>query len=397
METVRIGVLIDDRDYRNALLRGLSHESRDFQFIALDGRFGSYDDCEMVLTDREDIYRPTYLLGAPVRSEKKSVDPETSAVSDIVSVKKYGDRDGCKVKPSGIGQNGSLMVIHLTFHEMYDMSAIQRRMEIFRYEDARVFIGKIIYYYAKEKGIDLYFHGKRKCRTVVFSSLRGGVGTTSAAVTAARFLKYRFDKKTLFISLCPLDGSREFTGGSDGGNMLSLLYHLQAGDDVPLCKFISSSEGVDHIRGQINNRAASEMSCTELKKLMKMIDVAGCYDYLIVDLGTNWGHLSEYLIDRADVIVVVRSDRENRDDLTAGAGMLRNERNRSKIITVTEYDDYGVQGKQNQIASENGAGMSVKYDPAAFIHGKDRTYIDMRGTYGHDVSMLAEKIMERAD
>ena len=41
--------------------------------------------------------------------------------------------------------------------------------------------------------------------------------------------------------------------------------------------------------------------------------------------------------------------------------------------------------------------MSVKYDPAAFIHGKDRTYIDMRGTYGHDVSMLAEKIMERAD
>lgn len=343
METVRIGVLIGDVEYRNALLRGLSHESRDFQFIALDSRNAALDSCQMVLTD--------------------------------------------------MGLETELMVIHLTYHEMYDMSALQNRMEVFRYEDARVFIGKIIYYYAKIRGIDLYFHGKRKCRKIVFSSLRGGVGTTSAAVTAARFLKYRFDKKTLFISLCPLDGSREFTGAGDGGNMLSLLYHLQAGDDVPLCKFISSSDGVDHIRGQSNNRAASEMSCTELKKLLKMIDVAGSYDYLIVDLGTNWGHLSEYLIDRADVVVIVRSEKENRNGFAFGESILVDEKNGTKVIKVTEYDN----SEEPDKASGNDGGMTVKYDPAAFIYGKDRTYIDMRGMYGHDVSMLAEKIMERAD
>ncbi len=346
MEIVRIGVLINDMEYRNALLRGLSHESRDFQFVALEGKYGSQGDCQLVITDRESVY-----IMVP-------------------------------------------MVIHLTFHEMYDMTALKGRMEIFRYEDARVFIGKIIYYYAKVKGIDLYFHGKRKCRKIIFSSLRGGVGTTSAAITAARFLKYRFDKKTLFISLCPLDGSREFTGSGDGGNMLSLLYHLQAGDNVPLCKFISSSDGVDHIRGQSNNRAASEMSCTELKKLLKMIDVAGCYDYLIVDLGTNWGHLSEYLIDRADVVVVVRSEKESRGSYSPCREMLDNEKNGSKMITVTEFEN-----REDTVsaAGADGQDMAVKYDPDAFIQGKDRTYIDLRGMYGHDLSMLAEKIMERAD
>lgn len=343
METVRIGVLIGDMEYRNALLRGLSHESRDFQFVALDGKRDAFDDCQIFLTDKEDM--------------------------------------------------ASYMMIHLMFHEMYDMSALQDRMEIFRYEDARVFISKIIYYYAKAKGIDLYFHGKRKCRKIVFSSLRGGVGTTSAAVTSARFLKYRFDKKTLFISLCPLDGSREFTGACDGGNMLSLLYHLQAGDDVPLCKFISSSDGVDHIRGQSNNRAASEMSCAELKKLLKMIDVAGCYDYLIVDLGTNWGHLSEYLVDRADVVVIVRSAKENRENIPVGEDMLCDDKNGSKVITVTEYES----SRDEFRSAEGDTGTAVKYDPASFVHQKDRTYIDMRGAYGHDVSILAEKIIERAD
>ena len=347
METVRIGVLISDVEYRNALLRGLSHESRDFQFIALDSNCKSFDSCQVMLTD--------------------------------------------------MGSGQCHMVIHLTYHEMYDMSALQNRMEIFRYEDARVFIGKIIYYYAKAKGIDLYFHGKRKCRKIVFSSLRGGVGTTSAAVTAARFLKYRFDKKTLFISLCPLDGSREFTGASDGGNMLSLLYHLQAGDDVPLCKFISSSDGVDHIRGQTNNRAASEMSCTELKKLLKMIDIAGCYDYLIVDLGTNWGHLSEYIIDRADVVVVMRSEKENGNGFPLGGSIMGDDKNGSKVIKVTEYDNSAGPYDMEYRVSGNNDGMAVKYDPGAFIHEKDRTYIDMRSMYGHDVSMLAEKIMERAD
>ena len=37
METVRIGVLTGDREYRNALLRGLSHVSRGFQFVAIAG------------------------------------------------------------------------------------------------------------------------------------------------------------------------------------------------------------------------------------------------------------------------------------------------------------------------------------------------------------------------
>ena len=292
METVRIGVLTGDREYRNALLRGLSHESRDFQFVAIAGWSDEQEirKCQIILTDN----------------------------------------DGC------CGDAGERTVISLTYHEMYDMGSRAGRMEIFRYEDARVFVGKIIYFYAEAMGIDLYFHGKRKCRKVVFSSLRGGTGTTAAAMTSARFLKYRFDKKTLFISLCPLDGSRQYTGSGDGGNMLSLLYHLNAGEDVPLCKFISSQEGVDHFRGQTDNRVAAEMTNSEMKQLLRLIDRMGDYDYVIFDVGDHIGSLARFLMERADVKVILRQRSEIKDRMDDIYG---DDKNSENVINVVAFDD----------------------------------------------------------
>ena len=342
METVRIGVLTGDREYRNALLRGLSHESRDFQFVAIAGWNDVQEirECQIILTDN----------------------------------------DGCC---EGAEQRA---VISLTYHEMYDMGSRAGRMEIFRYEDARVFVGKIIYFYAKAMGIDLYFHGRRKCRKVVFSSLRGGTGTTAAAMTSARFLKYRFDKKTLFISLCPLDGSRQYTGSGDGGNMLSLLYHLNAGEDVPLCKFISSQEGVDHFRGQTDNRVAAEMTNSEMKQLLRLIDRMGEYDYVIFDVGDHIGSLARFLMERADVKVIIRQRSEIKDRLD---DIYRDDKNNENIINVVAFDDGNEEG--------DNYGLPITYDPDAFIPGEKRTYIDIRGKYGKDICLLAERIVGCAE
>ena len=342
METVRIGVLTGDREYRNALLRGLSHESRDFQFVAIAGWSDEQEirKCQIILTDN----------------------------------------DGC------CGDAGERTVISLTYHEMYDMGSRAGRMEIFRYEDARVFVGKIIYFYAEAMGIDLYFHGKRKCRKVVFSSLRGGTGTTAAAMTSARFLKYRFDKKTLFISLCPLDGSRQYTGSGDGGNMLSLLYHLNAGEDVPLCKFISSQEGVDHFRGQTDNRVAAEMTNSEMKQLLRLIDRMGDYDYVIFDVGDHIGSLARFLMERADVKVILRQRSEIKDRMDDIYG---DDKNSENVINVVAFDDGNEEG--------DNYGLPITYDPDAFIPGEKRTYIDIRGKYGKDICLLAERIVGCAE
>ena len=353
METVRIGVIVKDKAYRNALLRGLSHESRDFQFVSIDAgredvndRSGVIGSCQIILADPDLI------------DEHADLIPE------------------------------QVTLIRLTYHEMYDLGDSAGSMEIFRYEDARVFVNKIIYYYSRKNGIDLYFHGRKKCRKVVFSSPSGGSGTTSAAMTSARFLKYRFGKKTLFISLCPLDGSRRFTGADDGGNIISLLYHLSAGDDVPLCKFISSSEGVDHFRGQSNNRAVAEMTITELKRLIHMIDDMGEYNYVLFDCGNHVGSLAQFLLDRADVCVVVRQKKG------FDAGDYLQERSQGsetgKIIRVTDFDE--------ALEPKDDAGdISVTYDPEAFVADEKRTYIDIRGRYGRDVSRLAERIIGCAD
>ncbi len=369
METVRIGVMIRDSDYRNALLRGLSHESRDFQFTVIAGAPGlkGLSECQIVLTDGPDLCLDTV-----------SADAGSLTVRD----------GGRNVYHAGLPAEhpyGAAPVITLTHHEMYDMGAGTCRMEIFRYEDARVFISKIIYFYAKEKGIDLYFHGRRNCRKVVFSSLCGGCGTTSCAMTSARFLKFRFDKKVLFLSLCPVDGSREYTGACDGGNMLSLLYHLSTGEEVPLCKFISSQEGVDHIRGQRDNRAASEMTISEMKRLLKMIDRMGEYDYVVFDVSSHLSSLARFLMDGADVNVVIKREGMTvRDDgFDAAGGSTGN------AILVTALGGSG--------SGDAADGLRLSYAPEAFVPGEERTYIDIRGKYGEDIGALTERIVGMAE
>lgn len=375
METVKIGVRVKDRDYRNALLRGLSHESRDFQFAVIeDGAEGGLpEDCQIILTD----------------------DPETEKVceSGYTSVNDTAGRE-YHVRRGNSEHGGfdhdrkidqkrkeAIPVITLTHHEMYDMGYRKGRMEIFRYEDARVFVNKIIYYYAKEKGIDLYFHGKRKSRKIVFSSMRGGCGTTAAAMASARFIKFRFDKKILFLSLCPIDGSREYTGACDGGNMISLLYHLSTGDDVPLCKFISSQDGVDHIRGQKDNRAAAEMTVKEMENLLKMIDNMGQYDFIFIDTGSHLSSLARFLIDGADMRVVMRQ----KGDIEEDGGFDREKQKSDRVINVLAFDDGAADKGDDEV--------TLAYDPESFIPGDKRTYIDIRGRYGKDISVLAEKIM----
>ena len=352
METVRIGVIVSDMAYRNALLRGLSHESRDLQFISASAR----DDdrmiraCQIVIADTEAL-------------EGEKIEKESGTA-----------------------------LIHLTYREMYDSSYSGSEMEIFRYEDARVFVNKIIYYYAKVKGIDLYFHGKRKCRKVVFSSVSGGCGTTSAAITSARFLKYRFGKKTLFMSLCPFDGSRKFTGSGDGGNIVSLLYHLKAQDDVPLGKFISSSEGVDHFRGQSNNRLVAEMTVSDLKRLIQMIDEMGDYEFVIFDVGTNLGSLAKFLFERADVHVVVRQ-KNGFDEEPQRGGENPGADDTGKVIRVTDLNEEVLDGDSDQDKDD----VLLTYDPDAFVRSENRVKIDIRGRYGRDVSHLAEKIIGSSD
>lgn len=389
METVRIGVIVKDRAYRNALLRGLSHESRDFQFVSIDE---DHIGASMVAEHGSGCATTGDLCGR-LTSEQSSNDIDSCQIV-------LADSELCDRLAGRIPEKVTL--ISLTYHEMYDMGYTRNDMEIFRYEDARVFIGKIIYYYSRKNGIDLYFHGKRKCRKVVFSSPSGGSGTTSAAMTSARFLKYRFGKKTLFISLCPLDGSRRFTGADDGGNILSLLYHLSAGDDVPLCKFISSSEGVDHFRGQSNNRAVAEMTITELKRLIHMIDDMGEYSYVLFDCGNHVGSLAQFLLDRADVCVVVRQKKGF--DASDFLPVCEHGSETGKIIRVTDFDETGEEENNVEVkestdfVNEADTGdVSVTYDPKAFVSEEKRTYIDIRGRYGRDVSRLAEKIIGCAD
>lgn len=155
--------------------------------------------------------------------------------------------------------------------------------------------------------------------------------------------------------------------------MLSLLYHLNAGDDVPLCKFISSQEGVDHIRGQRDNRVAAEMTNAEMKRLIRMIDKMGEYDYVIFDVGNHIGTLAGFLMDRADVKVVVKPKEGTEDDFC--------------VCDHDEADD----------ASARVINVSLTYDPDSFVEDDKRTYIDIRGKYGRDVSMLAEKIVGCAE
>ena len=354
MEVIRVGVILKDRDHMYALIRGLSHESRSMEFIAMN---------------HSDIKA---LSSAGKRDERRPGGLDVILYDDD-SIYRSGIKTGIKTP----------VFIYLTRNEYLDTLSDKHEGEIYIYEDAAVFVNRIFEIFSEKTGRSMEHHARRKYKIVSLISSVGCAGTTSLAITAGRLLSSYYGKKVFYLSLSPFDGIWKYIGKETKSCLVSLIYHLSTSGRVNIGAYSESFEGVDHLRNSTLNRAASEMSIREYNMLLDSFDEAGVYDYIFIDIGDHIGSLQEHVISHSDLSIYVRPQgRSASADIERSSLMSKG----PVKLTVNDF----MSGSSGPVDPEE---LGVSYDPKSFIRDGDAIRIDVRGRYGNDIMNVAEKVI----
>lgn len=254
---MKVGVELNDRDFAQALVRGLASEGRKICFVLLEDGC-SEQDFDLILTNRE--------------------------------------RDGTRYV---------LLVSHPDEVCIFEGPPYR----IFRYQDAKSFVSQLLFIYYRETGRNLEFAGEFHCKPLVFTSVSGGPASTALALSMAELLDKHFGCRCLYLNLCPIDGSKRFINGNGGRGLLTLLYYLEQEKDFPMTSFISKTLHVDHIDTYISNPYFDELHPLQLHRLLKKIDEMGIYSYLLLDIGNHLSRGNKQIFSQGtDVILVTEKE-----------------------------------------------------------------------------------------
>ena len=254
---MKVGVELNDRDFAQALVRGLASEGQKICFVLLEDGC-SEQDFDLILTNRE--------------------------------------RDGTRYV---------LLVSHPDEVSIFEGPPYR----IFRYQDAKSFVSQLLFIYYRETGRNLEFAGEFHCKPLVFTSVSGGPASTALALSMAELLDKHFGCRCLYLNLCPIDGSKRFINCNGGQALLTLLYYLDQNKNFPMTSFISKTLHVDHIDTNISNPYFDELHPLQLHRLLKKIDEMGIYSYLLLDIGNHLSRGNKQILSQGtDVILVTEKE-----------------------------------------------------------------------------------------
>lgn len=254
---MKVGVQLDDGDFAQVLVKGLAAEGRNLCFGMVDDGV-KVETFDLILTDRELEDRRFIQLVRTVDAEQIYEGPP---------------------------------------------------YRIFRYTRAREFVNSLLYIFHHETGRNLEYPGDTRCKTLVFTSISGGLDATALALLMGEILYQHFGCSCLYLNLCPIDGSKCFLPGGNGKGLLTLLYHLSQEKDFPLSSFIRQHSYVDYIDTSIFNPYFDELDASRLHRFLTKIDDLGKYTYLILDIGNHLSRCNKSLLTHAEEIILVTGDR----------------------------------------------------------------------------------------
>ena len=264
-----------------------------------------------------------------------------------------------------------------------------------RYADRRITRDRILSFCALLEG-DL--RGKRfsgtcgDLRLVVFASPAGGVGTTSCLLGSAAMMERIYGKRCLCLSMTPHAGfGRYFRDIRKPSGRF--LYHLRRGEAFPILPWISEEGMAPHFLFGSLGGSGGALTEDAAGALLNRVQALGRFDYLFLDLGTEWDHLGAALFQAADAGVLI-SDARSRPVSAWERGVLAEmAAGRAQVIRVhSRCDPERSDGDgQEEEEAQEGA-LVISEQPEAFITMGGYTRIDLRGHYGLEIAALAKRI-----
>lgn len=253
MEIVKVGILLEDRAFAQALSIALSREDSCMRFYLLDSA-AEGESCDLILAERPS-------------SDEKVIE----LVRDSEAVRYTGDPP----------------------------------YKLYRYMESQNLINSLLFIYFKVTGKVIETKGDTSCRLVVFLGESGGCGTTSAALATACMLHRIYGSKSLYLNLCPIDDSRKYFSEEGEESLMKLLYYLDQEKEFPIGAFITEREELDFVNTGIINSYFNEMKPFLMRRFLHKIDQLGKYDFLIVDMGNHLSRENRKMLSYADCAVML--------------------------------------------------------------------------------------------
>lgn len=260
METIKIGICMEDNDFGAAIARGLAIAGRRMEIHVLHDR------------DNEELMDL-------VLSDKKSSDVNTLYLSESNEEEIYL-------------QKGSY--------------------SIYRYSDSIQMTDAIYYIYFKLTGRVIRGRENNHCHLIEGISLSGGIGTTRILISTAKMLYRTYGSRCLYFSLSPFNTGIYDRKLVKDGSFLKLLYYLGEEREFSIRSFITETEEVDYLAAGIFNSHYGEFNLDFLINLLKKIDMEGKYDFLILDIGNHFTTETISLLEVAEGVLFIRGRNEGK-------------------------------------------------------------------------------------
>lgn len=250
MEVVKLGIILKDKAFAKALVRGISRE------------------CGFIEIDISDNLEGIDLFITDTLTDKEN----------------------------------HIQLVNSLEEEMFD----QPPFRIFKYRESRSLVKGLLFVFYKLTGHIVEFRGDYNSYTIGFCQTCGGLGATSLSLLTGKGLNEIYGKNSIYISLDSIDDSVKYIGREMPSSIIKLIYYLSNKKDFPIENFINLSDyNCDYIGGYGVLNPISEATTSQLFSLVRIIESLGKYQAILFDIGKNISSDKLDFIRKLDLLVVI--------------------------------------------------------------------------------------------
>ena len=225
------------------------------------------------------------------------------------------------------------------FVEVNNVESVKGQAAIFKFQKADLIYKQILSLYSEKasdiSGIRL---GDDNCKTVAFISPAGGTGASTMAAAYATACS-KMKKKALYLNFETLGSSDIFFHAEGQFDMSDIIYALNSKKTNISLKIEScvkqDAEGVYFFSRPKTALDIMEMNADEKLHLLSELQLAGTYDYIIIDMEFGLGKENLEILSHMHSIVLVSDGTEISNTKTLRAWEALNILEQSMDVSIT--------------------------------------------------------------
>ena len=272
--------------------------------------------------------------------------------------------------------------------------------KLYKYSNVRNLAGELLFIYAGLTGRKAIPVRNTNAKIVVFSSVEGGAGCTSAAMAFAQEMSRFHGKKVIYLSLEEIESTMEYVQkGAVAKSISEYLYYLFSSKDDQRFPFIESYTVTDRHRVEsfmpsMGRNLLNSLSKEEMQFFISAVLDTGGYDIMVIDAANNLGKSAMTCYEMANNICLVtkKNDsgyKEERflDYFTFSKGEKILER-MARVVNFASTDDTGaMEGLLRTVCC-------LPDDPGSFSVCEGIKEIRPEGAYGQKINQLTDCVIK---